>query len=156
MRIQKIMWKPTHYFLLSLTLIILHKPHVSAAQELAELTGTWITIDDITLSPKSLVEVQEVDGKLYGTVVELLKGARFDTCESCSGDLKGKPIIGLQVISGLEPTESEWWDKGRAIDPTSGKTYNCKVRLIADGQKLELRAYKGFSILGRSQTWHRK
>lgn len=46
------------------------------------------------------------------------------------------------------------WDDGTIMDPKNGKEYSCKIEL--EGQdKLKVRGYLGFSLLGRTQTWFR-
>ncbi|MFK7923326.1 MAG: DUF2147 domain-containing protein, partial [Bacteroidia bacterium] len=35
--------------------------------------GKWKTIDDETNKPKSIVEIYEKDGKLYGKVIKLFR-----------------------------------------------------------------------------------
>ncbi|MDV6169988.1 DUF2147 domain-containing protein [Flavobacterium sp. DG1-102-2] len=118
------------------------------------VTGKWKTIDDETGQAKSVVEVYEQNGKLYGKVVEILNPAKKDSkCTKCKGADKDKPINGLVIIKGLKKDGNEWTD-GDILDPNKGKLYSCTLKL--DGaDKLSVRGYVGISMLGRSQTWHR-
>ncbi|MFL9836829.1 DUF2147 domain-containing protein [Flavobacterium sp. ST-75] len=120
----------------------------------AQVTGKWKTIDDETGEAKSIVEIYEKDGKVYGKVVEILNPAKKDAkCTKCKGSDKDKPILGLVIIKGLEKDGDEYTD-GDILDPNKGKTYSCTIKL--DGEdKLDVRGYLGFSFIGRSQTWHR-
>ena len=120
----------------------------------AQVTGKWKTIDDETGEEKSIVEIYEKDGKVYGKVVEILNPAKKDAkCTKCKGSDKDKPILGLVIIKGLEKDGDEYTD-GDILDPNKGKTYSCTIKL--DGKdKLDVRGYLGFSFIGRSQTWHR-
>jgi len=52
----------------------------------------------------------------------------------------------------LTDGKSEYED-GKIYDPPSGKTYTCKAWLEND--KLHLRGYLGFSLLGKTVVWHR-
>ncbi|QQX76589.1 MULTISPECIES: DUF2147 domain-containing protein [Aequorivita] len=119
-----------------------------------DVTGKWKTIDDETGEAKSIVEIYKQDGKVYGKVVEILNPAKKNaTCEECSGADKGKPIQGLVIIKGLEKDGDEYND-GTIMDPNNGKVYKCYIEL--DGpNKLDVRGYIGFSLLGRTQTWTR-
>jgi len=118
------------------------------------VTGKWKTIDDETGQAKSIVEVYEQNGKIYGKVVEILNPAKKDSkCTKCKGADKDKPINGLVIIKGLTKDGNEWTD-GDILDPQKGKLYSCTIKL--DGaDKLSVRGYMGISMLGRSQTWHR-
>jgi len=47
------------------------------------------------------------------------------------------------------------YDGGRILDPENGKIYRVKLSLSEDGQRLDVRGYVGFSLLGRTQRWVR-
>ncbi|WP_444898278.1 DUF2147 domain-containing protein [Microbulbifer sp. SSSA005] len=117
----------------------------------ADILGNWRTIDDETGETKSIVNIYEKDGKYYGKVVDLLMKPNDTVCDKCPGDLKGKPIVGMDVISGLEKKGKKYED-GEILDPVKGKVYDLKVWL-EDDNSLKLRGYLGF--LYRTQTWHR-
>ena len=61
----------------------------------------------------------------------------------------------MEILRGLHPDGDEWTG-GEILDPESGKTYRAKLKLIDNGEKLEVRGYIGFSMFGRSQTWIRR
>lgn len=120
----------------------------------AQVTGKWKTIDDETGEEKSIVEIYEKDGKIYGKVVEILNPAKKNAkCTKCSGAEKDKPIMGMVIIKGLTKDGDEYTD-GDILDPNKGKTYSCTLKLIGN-DKLDVRGYIGFSFIGRSQTWYR-
>tara|TARA_R100001369_G_scaffold92496_1_gene137899 strand:- start:1808 stop:2236 length:429 start_codon:yes stop_codon:yes gene_type:complete len=119
-----------------------------------DVTGKWKTIDDETGEEKSIVEIYKDNGKVYGKVVEILNPAKKDaTCVDCPGADKDKPILGLVIIKGLEKDGDEYND-GKILDPNSGKVYKCYIELESQ-DKLKVRGYIGFSLLGRTQYWHR-
>jgi uncharacterized protein (DUF2147 family) len=66
--------------------------------------------------------------------------------------LRSRNIIGIVSLAGLKWNGKEYTG-GTFYDPRSGKTYNCKVWI--DGDKLHLRGYLGFSLIGRTVLWHR-
>lgn len=116
--------------------------------------GIWKTIDDETKQAKSYVEIFEKDGKLYGKVTKILtKGKEDAKCTDCSGELKNKPILGMQILSGLKKDGKEW-NGGKIIDPNSGKEYKAKMSLNGN-DKLDVRGFIGISLVGRTQTWQR-
>src|SRR6478752_2242421 len=79
--------------------------------------GKWKTIDDVTNKPKSIVEVYEKSGKVYGKVIEILQEAdKKRVCEDCPGEDHNKPILGLTVIKGLSKDGDEY-SGGKILDP---------------------------------------
>ncbi|MCE9649935.1 MAG: DUF2147 domain-containing protein [Parvibaculum sp.] len=119
--------------------------------------GRWRTVDDKTHKEKSIVEITEVNGELQGKVVKLLNRGDKPAnpiCDKCEGDRKGKPVIGMTILWGLKQDGDEW-SGGEILDPESGETYDAKLALEDEGQKLEVRGFLGISLLGRTQTWAR-
>ena len=116
----------------------------------------WKTIDDKTGKPKAVVEFKEnANGTLSAQVKELLDPTAAKVCSSCTGNLQGKPMVGLTIVYDLKPAGAKKYEGGTILDPKSGSTYSLKGQLTADGKKLELRGFKGVSAFGRNQTWHR-
>ena len=120
--------------------------------------GKWRTIDDKTGKPKSIVEIYETTtGTLAAKVLEVLQSDKgpHPLCDACKGDRHNKPVEGMVIAWGLKH-EGDTWDDGRILDPHNGKEYSAKMTPIEGGQKLEVRGYMGFSLLGRTQVWIRE
>jgi len=116
--------------------------------------GKWKTIDDETGIEKSIVEIYKVDGKAYAKVLQLLeKGKEDKLCDLCKGANKNKPVKGMVIINGLTQDDDEWND-GKILDPKNGKEYKCYITL-AEPNKLKVRGYIGFALIGRTQYWYR-
>lgn len=116
--------------------------------------GKWKTIDDETGKAKSIVEIYEKSGKIYGKVVEILDAERRNSvCSECSGNEKNKPILGMVIIKGLSK-EADEYTNGKILDPKSGKTYKC-VMSLESKDKLKVRGFVGISVFGRTQNWYR-
>lgn len=116
--------------------------------------GKWKTIDDETGKAKSIVEIYEQSGKIYGKVIDILESDnKKKLCVECSGDDKDKPILGMMIIKGLSKDGSEYSD-GKILDPSNGKLYKCFIEL-GTKDKLKVRGYVGFSLIGRTQYWYR-
>jgi uncharacterized protein (DUF2147 family) len=136
---------------LRLVLLLLIMPLFIFSQE---VIGKWKTIDDVTGKEKSILEIYEKDGKIYAKVLRLLTpGEENKICEECSGDNKNKPIVGMIVIDGLTKDDDEW-NGGTILDPKNGKVYKCYITL-EEANKLKVRGYIGFSLIGRTQYWYR-
>lgn len=117
--------------------------------------GKWKTIDDESGKERSIVELwQGNDGKIYGSIRQIITKLPSDTetCTKCTGILQNKPIIGLQIVSGMAKIDG-MWKGGYITDPKNGNVYKCEMYLEG-ADKLKL---KGFHWTGlyRSQTWYR-
>lgn len=118
------------------------------------VVGKWKTIDDKTGKAKSVVEIYESNGKVYGKVVEIVDPAKRDKkCEKCEGIDKNKPVLGLVIIKGLSKDGAEY-NGGKIVDPETGSVYKCFIKLEGK-DKLTVRGYMGIALIGRSQTWIR-
>ncbi len=119
--------------------------------------GLWKTIDDATNKPRSLVRISDKNGELIATVEKglLPDDSPNDLCDKCEGARKGKPLIGMVIMDGLK-AKGDAYDGGHILDPDNGKTYQCKIKLDASGNKLEVRGFIGVSLIGRSQVWVRE
>jgi uncharacterized protein (DUF2147 family) len=118
------------------------------------LLGQWRTIDDETGEEKSVVEVFEKDGEIFGKVVKILRPEKRDAlCVKCEGDEKNKPVLGLTIIKNMKPS-GKYYKEGTIFDPTNGKKYTCRLFVDSeDPDKLQVRGYIGF--LYSTQYWLR-
>ena len=113
--------------------------------------GKWKTVDDNTGKTKSVVEITEKGGKLYGKVLQLFDPEKPDpVCEECAEDDPRymKPIVGLEIIRDMKKDGDEYAG-GDILDPENGKVYRCKIWV--ENGKLMVRGYIAF--LYRTQTW---
>lgn len=127
----------------------------SLAQSMSPV-GAWSTIDDETKKPKSIVRISEKDGVISGTVEKIVDPAKQDSkCDECASDdpRKGKPVIGMTILTDLRKEGDNVYGGGKILDPNNGKTYNAKVTVIDGGKKLEMRG--SILFIGRTQTWIR-
>jgi uncharacterized protein (DUF2147 family) len=62
-------------------------------------------------------------------------------------------VLGLTIIKGLTKDDAEY-NGGKILDPETGNLYKCILK-ISGKDKLEVRGYMGFALIGRSQTWVR-
>ncbi len=116
------------------------------------IVGTWLTAGD----DNAKVEIYESNSKYYGKIIWLKNpirdGGKALDVNNPDKSKRKNPIIGLQIISGFEfNTEDSIWENGKIYDPESGKTYSCNIK--KEGNKLKVRGYIGFSLLGRTEIW---
>ena len=118
------------------------------------IIGKWKTIDDETGKEKSIVEIFEKNGKVFGRILEVLDPEKKNKkCELCDGEDKNKSIQGLVIIKGLTKEDDEY-SNGKILDPKNGKLYKCSISLESK-DKLKVRGYIGISLIGRTQYWYR-
>jgi len=136
--------------LLVVTLLLVSTATLTAQS----VIGKWKSIDDETGEAKSIVEIYEDSGKIYGKIIEILNPDRKDAlCEKCEGDEKDKPILGLTIIKELKKNGEEY-KGGTIFDPQKGKQYKCKIWVDEDNaDMLNVRGYIAF--LYRTQNWYR-
>ena len=118
------------------------------------IAGLWKTIDDETGKPRSVVKIEERDGKYFGTIIKLFRSPDEEQdpiCDECPGKRKNQKIIGMEIITDMEYDESDQeYSEGEILDPESGSIYDCKL-WIDDSGNLKVRGYLLF--LYRTQTW---
>lgn len=136
------------------TLLLASFSHLALA---SDLSGTWRSIDDKTGSSKAFLEIHETSEGVYTAKITKITPrpgyTAKETCVSCPAPYTNKPILGLDVLTGLKYTGNNSFSQGKLLDPLSGNIYNTKAKLSANGKRLTLRGYVGVSALGRSQTW---
>ena len=98
--------------------------------------GRWRTIDDKTGDTKSIVEIRDTPSGLEGVVVKVFSPpapSPNPLCDECSGERKGKPILGMQIMWGLRKNGAEYIG-GRVFDPNNGKTYRGKIMVLVEDE----------------------
>lgn len=123
--------------------------------------GTWMTYDDETKEPESLVRIYKVkgkniyNGKIYKSLAPNPTGP--STCENCPEPFTGKKIQGLEFLWGFKRSEENplQYVNGHVLDPRNGSVYNAKMTVSEDGKTLNFRGYMGISLFGGSRTWTR-
>lgn len=118
-----------------------------------EVKGKWKTIDDETSKPKSIVEIFERDGKMFGRIVKLFREPGEDqdpVCDECEADdpRYNKKVIGMEIMTEMVLADGEY-SGGDILDPNNGKVYRCRIWL--EGADLKVRGYWG--PFYRTQTW---
>lgn len=125
------------------------------AQDSTSITGVWKTFDDETNQPAALVEISAKDGIYSGVIKKLLDPNALPTCEKCTDSRKGKPVVGMEILTGLKK-HGESYSDGRILDPDDGEIYRTEIKSKDQGSKLDVRAFIGLPLLGRTQTWVRE
>lgn len=126
-----------------------------------DITGSWQQIDDKTGAPKAIIQIRKEANNTYtGKITKITPRPGYtprEFCNNCPAPYTNNAILGMDILKGVSKiNDSNNYDKGRIIDPLSGKTYSTKIKVNETGNRLTLRAFMGVSTLGRSQTWIRQ
>ena len=123
------------------------------------ILGLWTTEDG-----RARIAIVEDKGVYSGTIV-WLKEPTYTADDAEAGQPRHdrhnpdpakqhRPILGLALIEGFVFDGDGTWVNGTIYDPENGKTYKCKLTLV-ESDKLHVRGYIGFSLIGRTTVWTR-
>lgn len=116
--------------------------------------GKWHSTNDETGKVDSVIEMYKKDGKAFAKIIQINDPERQKAvCDLCTGENKNKPILGLEILTGLEKDDDEW-SGGEILDPRNGKVYNCYIKLVKPN-KLKIRGFIGVSLFGKTKYWKR-
>lgn len=136
------------------TLLIIYFLLGTFALQSQTIFGKWHSTNEENGEIDSVVEVYQKNGKAFAKVVKIMDPKRQDIlCDLCKGEQKNTPILGLNILTGLEKDGDEW-SGGKILDPRNGKEYQCYIKLETPN-KLKLRGYIGISLLGKTAYWTR-
>lgn len=127
------------------------------AQDENQVVGTWLT-----QYGDSKVSIQKDSNGKYNGVITWLKEPNRDgkpkvDYKNPDVTLQSRPTLGLEILSGFiyESDDKEWID-GKIYDPKEGKTYKCLMWFEEDMDKLHVKGYIGFSLIGKQVIWTRE
>ena len=128
--------------------------HLSFSQNADAITGTWLNEEK-----EAKIEIFKNGNKYFGKIIWLKfpnneqNVAKTDV-HNPEEKLRGRKIMGLQILWDFEYVSGSLWENGKIYDPKKGKTYSCKMTLV-NKNKLDVRGFVGFSLIGRTTTWTR-
>ena len=92
--------------------------------------------------------------KAFAKIIEIKNSERRNAvCDLCKDKNKNKPILGLNILNGLE-RDGEEWSGGTILDPRNGNVYKCYIQLVQK-DKLKIRGYLGLALFGKTAYWQR-
>ncbi|MFD1095739.1 DUF2147 domain-containing protein [Salegentibacter chungangensis] len=125
----------------------------SMSAQSQDVFGKWeVTNDEGKVN--SIIHIYKKGDEVYGKVVRIMKEEDRDRiCDQCTGELKDKPIEGMNLIRGFEKDGDEYVN-GVLTDPKTGKEYKGKIWVDEDNpDKLKVRGYIAFFY--KTKTWDR-
>ena len=127
------------------------------AQDSNKVLGVWLTQD----GDSKVTITKDSKGKFNGEITWLKdplneSGKPKVDDKNPEKKLQSRPIMGLKLLEGFvfDKDDNEWVD-GKIYDPKSGKTYSCLMWFDDDPNKLSVKGFIGFSLIGREVVWTR-
>ncbi len=133
--------------LLALALAV---PTAGASDDQAMLIlGNWLT------EPRDgIIEISIAgDGSYQGRIVGGNSPQRQDQ-HNPDPARRSQLLLGRTIFHGMKYDGEGKWSGGTIYDPDSGRTYRCRLERL-DAERLQVRGFVGFALLGRSQVWTR-
>jgi len=123
-----------------------------------DILGIWLNEDK-----DAHVNIYLENDKYYGKIVWLDEPIDEETGkpklddENNDESLRDRPVMGLLLLRDFEFDGDDEWENGKVYDPKNGKDYSCYMEFPDedDKNKLKVRGYIGFSLLGRTTYWTR-
>ncbi len=113
--------------------------------------GFWLTEEET-----AVVRIERCDEGLCGWIHWIDEGGRTVDDLNLDRSLRTRPLCGLRILSGFEqnPGNPAEWRGGEVYAADDGRTYSARIRMEAP-DRMDLRGYRGITLLGRSQAWVR-
>ena len=123
------------------------------SQNKDQIIGKWLNA-----TGEAHIQIYANCGKYFGKIAWMKTPnypdgkPRLDN-KNPDNSLMKNPILGLVILKNFVYND-DIWHGGSIYDPKTGKTYSCKISLQGS-DKLNVRGFVGFSMLGRTESWTR-
>jgi uncharacterized protein (DUF2147 family) len=117
--------------------------------------GIWLIENQ-----RSVIEIVPCGDSACGAIVWLKEPLgddgqpKLDNLNS-DDELRGRPLCGMEMISGFSSSDPGTWASGSIYSPKEGKAYSASMEVRDDG-KLKLRGYVLLPLFGKTQIWTRE
>ena len=131
-------------------LLALAAPMTGASDDQARLIlGNWLT------EPRDgIIQISIAgDGSYQGKIVGGNNPQRQDQ-HNPDPARRSQLLLGQTIVQGMKYDGDGKWSGGSIYDPDSGRSYKCRLELL-EPDRLQVRGFIGFALLGRSQVWTR-
>jgi uncharacterized protein (DUF2147 family) len=141
---------PRLLLIVSTLLLTLAAPTAGAGDDpAAQVLGNWLT------EPRDgIIQISmAADGSYQGTIVGGNNPQRQDQ-HNPDPARRSQLLLGQIIFQAMKYDGEGKWSGGTIYDPDSGRTYKCRLERL-DPDRLQVRGFIGFALLGRSQVWTR-
>lgn len=118
----------------------------------SSITGNWLTDGG-----KAIVTIARCGSNICGRISRVLVRTPDEDQRDVNNpdaSLRNRPIEGLRVLSGFR-RDGDQYRHGQIYDPESGRSYNARLRLNANGS-LRVTGCLSLGWPCQSQTWTRR
>jgi uncharacterized protein (DUF2147 family) len=124
------------------------------AQDENRVLSTWLT----QYGDSKVTIKKGTDGKFFGEITWLKEpnknGKPKVDDKNPDVKLQNRPIMGLSLLTGFTyDKDDKEWVGGKIYDPKEGKTYKCYMWFEEEPNKLHVKGYIGFSLIGKQVVW---
>jgi len=137
-----------------LFIVLLLFSSISAfSQNKDQIVGKWLNA-----TGEAHIQIYTSGNKFFGKLVWLKEplnpeGKPKLDKENPDQELSKRQIMGLIILKDFL-YKGGIWEGGTIYDPKTGKTYSCKISTESKN-RINVRGFVGFSMLGRTETWAR-
>ncbi len=110
------------------------------------IVGTWLTSEK-----ESRIEIAKCGDEYCGSIVWMAQ-PRTDE-KNPNPELKGRPLVGAQILSGVTYAGGDTWDGGRIYSAKQGKSFKAKKLTLSSERTLEVKVSAG--IMTKTTVWTR-
>jgi len=131
-------------------------PKSTPATTTKDITGYWLTANK-----GSIIQFYKSGEAYYGRIVWQRQskdryGKPVTDVNNPDKSKRSNPLVGSQMVTNLKYNEkTKMYEGGKAYQPATGKSFNCKAKLIKNSDVLEVTAMAGMSLMSRTLTWTR-
>jgi len=155
-------------FFAAIVLVFSFASSITKASNPDDVLGIWLNEEQT-----AKIEVYKDGDRYYGKIVwlkdptyqqkdvdennhPLVKlGATKVDFKNPDESKQSTPVLGLVILRGVKfDADDDEWNDGRIYDPKKGSDYKCYIRMKSQ-DRLDLRGYIGFSLIGRTSYWTR-
>lgn len=116
--------------------------------------GVWMPEDE-----ESMVEIYDCDDAMCGRVVWMLEergedGEILTDMYNPDPDLRSVPILGLEVMTDIRPTDEDKVWQGRVYNPKDGRTYDFWLTVKSE-QQITIQGCGLYNLVCQTHTWNR-
>ena len=125
-----------------------------AAAEVPTPVGVWLHANQ-----RIQIEIAPCDDRLCAKIVWFkwpndAQGLPLVDLKNSNPALRGRPLLGLDVLQGLRRTGANTWEDGKIYNPDDGMNYQALMSIANDGS-LRIRAYLLLPLIGHTLVWTR-
>src|SRR5580692_231705 len=119
------------------------------AQQASPILGRWLTQPG-----DGIIEItRTADNAYQGTIIGGNAPRRVDE-HNPDPARRQQLLLGQVILKDMHDDGDGALAGGTIYEPDTGRTYKCRIEVL-DHDRLKVRGFIGFSLLGRSQVWTR-